>query len=71
MVKQLCILGSTGSIGTSTLDVVARLGAPYRILALSANRNTELFLKQVHQFKPRFAAVLDPASYEILKPQMQ
>ena len=68
--KNIIVLGSTGSIGTSTLDVVARLGAPYRILALSANRNTELFLKQVHQFKPRFAAVLDPASYEILKPQM-
>ncbi len=68
--KNIIVLGSTGSIGTSTLDVVARLGAPYRILALTAHRNTELFLAQVHQFKPRFAAVLDPESYGILKPQM-
>ncbi|MBO5011439.1 MAG: 1-deoxy-D-xylulose-5-phosphate reductoisomerase [Elusimicrobiaceae bacterium] len=68
--KQIVILGSTGSIGTSSLDVIARLGEEYRVLGLSANNNTELFLKQIHRFKPRFAAVLNPASYEKIKDQI-
>ena len=68
--KNLVILGSTGSIGTSALAVVARLGTDYKVLALSANNNTELFLKQLHAFKPRFAAVLNPESYEKIKDQI-
>lgn len=68
--KNLVILGSTGSIGTSALDVVVRLGTDYKVLALSANNNTELFLKQLHTFKPRFAAVLNPESYEKIKDQI-
>ena len=68
--KNIVILGSTGSIGTSALDVIARLGKDYRVMALSANNNTELFLKQLHSFKPRFAAVLNPQSYEKIKNQM-
>ena len=68
--KNIVILGSTGSIGTSSLDVIARLGKEYRVIALSANNNTDLFLKQLHTFKPRFAAVLNPASYEKIKDQV-
>lgn len=68
--KQIVILGSTGSIGTSALDVISRLGNDYQVLGLSANNNTDLFLKQLHAFKPRFAAVLNPASYEKIKDQM-
>lgn len=68
--KQIVILGSTGSIGTSALDVISHLGPGYRVLALSANNNTDLFLKQLHAFKPRFAAVLNPQSYEKIKDQV-
>ena len=68
--KNIVILGSTGSIGTSSLDVIARLGEEYRVLGLSANNNTDLFLKQIHAFKPRFAAVLNPDSYEKIKDQI-
>ncbi len=68
--KNIVILGSTGSIGTSALDVVERLGKNYQVLALSANNNTDLFLKQLHTFKPRFAAVLNPVSYEKIKAQV-
>ncbi len=68
--KQIVILGSTGSIGTSSLDVIARLGPGYNVLALSANKNTDLFLQQIHHFKPRFAAVLDAESYEKIKDQV-
>lgn len=68
--KNIVILGSTGSIGTSALDVIARLGKDYRVMALSANSNTELFLKQLHSFRPRFAAVMSPESYEKIKDQI-
>lgn len=68
--KQIVILGSTGSIGTSALDVISRLGEDFQVLGLSANNNTDLFLKQIHAFKPRFAAVLNPASYEKIKDQI-
>ena len=68
--KNIVILGSTGSIGTSALDVISRLGEEYRVLGLSANNNTDLFLKQIHAFKPRFAAVLNPASYDKIKDQI-
>lgn len=68
--KNIVILGSTGSIGTSSLSVMEGLGPDYRVLALTANRNTDLFLQQINTFKPRFAAVLDPAAYETLKTQM-
>ena len=68
--KNIVILGSTGSIGTSSLDVIARLGPDYKVLGLSANRNTDLFLQQIHTFQPRFAAVLDPESYQKIKDQI-
>lgn len=68
--KNIVILGSTGSIGTSSLDVIARLGKNYHVMGLSANRNTDLFLQQIRTFKPRFAAVLDEQSYEKIKDQI-
>lgn len=68
--KNIIILGSTGSIGTSSLSVISALGPDYRVLGMSANRNTELFLKQIHMFKPRFAAVLDAQAYDTLKSQI-
>ncbi len=68
--KNIVILGSTGSIGTSALDVIARLGTGYQVLALSANNNTDLFLKQLHTFHPRFAAVLNENAYQKIKDQI-
>lgn len=68
--KNIVILGSTGSIGTSSLDVIARLGPRYKVIGISANNNTDLFLKQIHSFHPRFAAVLNPESYEKIKDQI-
>lgn len=68
--KHIVILGSTGSIGTSALDVISRLGQDYQALGLSANNNSDLFLKQLHAFKPRFAAILNPAAYEKIKNQV-
>ncbi len=57
--QNLTVLGSTGSIGTSTLDVVARHPDKYRITALTANRQVDLLFRQCVQFKPAFAVLLD------------
>ena len=57
--QQLTVLGSTGSIGTSTLDVVARHPEKFRIFALTANSQVDLLFRQCMQFKPRYAVLLD------------
>ncbi|KAB1437670.1 1-deoxy-D-xylulose-5-phosphate reductoisomerase [Candidatus Galacturonibacter soehngenii] len=56
--KKLSILGSTGSIGTQTLDVV-RENADLHITALAAGSNIELLEKQIREFKPQYVAVWD------------
>ena len=55
--KTLSILGSTGSIGVSTLEIVAAHPDRFRIAALTAGRNLELFARQIRQFSPAIAAV--------------
>lgn len=65
--SSLTVLGSTGSIGTSTLDVVARHPDKYRIVALTACRQDELLFEQCRRFKPRFAVLLDEAAAARLK----
>jgi len=60
--QRLTILGSTGSIGTSTLDVVTRHPDKFRIVALTANSQVELLFRQCQQFKPRYAVLLDEAA---------
>ncbi len=57
--QHITILGSTGSIGTSTLDVVARHPDRFRIVALTANSQVDLLFRQCQQFKPGFAVMLD------------
>jgi 1-deoxy-D-xylulose-5-phosphate reductoisomerase len=60
--QGLTILGSTGSIGTSTLDVVARHPDKFQIVALTANRQVDLLFQQCLQFKPLYAVLLDDAA---------
>jgi 1-deoxy-D-xylulose-5-phosphate reductoisomerase len=57
MKQRLTVLGSTGSIGTSTLDVVARHLDRFEVFALSAATQVNLMLAQCAQFKPRFAVM--------------
>ncbi len=57
MVK-LAVLGSTGSIGTQTLDVAAKYPERWDITALAAYSNTDLLFRQIRQFHPRFAALV-------------
>jgi len=58
-VTYLTLLGSTGSIGTSTLDVVRRWPERFGIYALVAGRNVQLLAQQIAEFKPRVAVVAD------------
>ena len=64
--QRLSILGSTGSIGVSTLDVVARHADRFEVFALTANRQWQRLLDQCRQFKPRYAVLLEPAAASAL-----
>ena len=57
--KKLSILGSTGSIGVNTLDVVASHPSEFAITALAAGRNIALLKTQIERFRPRLVAVFD------------
>jgi 1-deoxy-D-xylulose-5-phosphate reductoisomerase len=56
-VKAITLLGSTGSIGTQTLDIVAQYPDQFRIIGLAAGNNVELLAQQVRQFRPEIVAI--------------
>jgi len=58
-VKQLAVLGSTGSIGQQTLEVVRALPHKFHIVGLAAGKNITLLAKQINEFKPRFVYYQD------------
>src|SRR5207245_5347730 len=66
-IRCITLLGSTGSIGRSALDVVARHPERFRILALAAHSQWERLLEQCRQFRPRFAALLDASAADCLR----
>ena len=76
-VKRLAILGSTGSIGQQTLEVVRALPHRFQVVGLAAGKNVDLLTRQINEFKPRFAycedkgapARLAGAEYELLSPE--
>jgi len=55
--KPIAILGSTGSVGVTTLDVVARFSDRFRVVAMAAGRNLELLVAQVRRFRPELVSV--------------
>ena len=64
--RNLTILGSTGSIGINTLDVVARHPDRFSVVALAANKSAKKMLEQCRYFNPGYAVLLDQASAEWL-----
>ena len=70
MVKQLCILGSTGSIGTQTLDVVRAYPERYGVYALCANRSIDLLVAQAKEFHPEVVCIADESLYEAISSQL-
>lgn len=67
MKKQICILGSTGSIGTQALDVIAQHADKYEVYCLTANTRVELLAQQARQFNPAAVVVADENRYQQLK----
>lgn len=65
--QNITILGSTGSIGRSTLDVVGRHPDRFSVLALSANSSHEVLFEQCERYRPKYAVMLDQSSAAILR----
>jgi 1-deoxy-D-xylulose-5-phosphate reductoisomerase len=70
-VKALSVLGSTGSIGTQTLEIVEEFPQRFRVVALTAGRNLALLCKQVQRHQPEVVALADPALLSELRERLQ
>jgi len=66
-VKAITLLGSTGSIGTQTLDIVSEHPDQFRIVGMAAGRNVELFAQQIRTFRPEIVAICDESKLAELK----
>ena len=65
--KQIAILGSTGSIGTQTLDVVRQHPEEFSVFALSAHRSLDLLIQQALEFNPAVVCIADESLYQPLR----
>lgn len=68
--RRITILGSTGSIGTSALDVVRHYPERFEVVGLAANANIELLAQQVREFRPKYVAVANRDAARKLSEQM-
>ncbi len=69
--KRLSIIGSTGSLGTQTLNVVRRYSDRFQVVALAAGKNTELLLEQAREFKPLVVSITDESKIPLLKNELE
>ena len=69
--QRLTILGSTGSVGVNTLDVVARHRDRFEIVALTARHRTDVLFDQCFKFRPRIAVLLEPAAAQELQRRLR
>lgn len=69
--QGITILGSTGSIGQSTLDVIARNSDRFKVVALAAQKNVKILFQQCQQFNPEYAVLSDHNAAEELKSQIK
>ena len=69
--KRIAILGSTGSIGTQALEVIAELPDLYEVYALTANNRVELLIEQARRFMPDAVVVANEAKYQQLKEALE
>lgn len=68
--QGVCILGSTGTIGVNTLDVVRRHPQRYHVVALTAQQSVEALFKQCVEFKPEYAVLVDKLAAQRLSEQL-
>ena len=69
--QRLAILGATGSVGASTLDVVGRHPGRFEVIALTANAQYERLLAECRRFTPRYAVLADPAAARTLEQRLR
>jgi 1-deoxy-D-xylulose-5-phosphate reductoisomerase len=69
--KGISILGSTGSIGVNTLDVIQRFSDKFRVIGLGAGRNVDLLRKQVLQFRPQIVSVAESVCTDELRADLK
>ncbi len=69
--RNISLLGSTGSIGTQTLEVARQNPDDFCIVGLSCRSNVDLLFEQIKEFKPRIAAMTDEASAMMLKERLE
>ena len=67
MKKKIAILGSTGSIGRSTLSIVEKDRKKFQVVLLSANSNYSKIIKQIKKFKPKFFVINNQDVYKKIK----
>ena len=65
--RTITVLGSTGSVGRSTLDLVSRNPERYAVEALTANVNETLLAEQARRFRPRLTVIAEQSRYPALK----
>lgn len=71
MAKQgICVLGSTGTIGVNTLDVISRHPEKYKVIALTANQADEKLYQQCIEFKPQYAVLVNEDAAQRLKQKL-
>ena len=68
--KKISVLGSTGSVGTQTLEVIDYLEDEWEVIALSAYSNIKLLEQQIKKFKPKYAVVIENKSAALLKDRL-
>jgi 1-deoxy-D-xylulose-5-phosphate reductoisomerase len=68
--KSIAILGSTGSIGVSTLEIIAAFPERYRVVSLTADSNTALLKKQISRFTPQVVALADESAAQQLRDEI-
>ena len=68
--RRISVLGSTGSIGVNTLDVIARHPDQFQVYALAANSSVDAMVAQCQAFEPRYAVMMEEAAAELLRQQL-
>src|SRR4029079_16391286 len=66
-VRSVTVLGATGSVGMSTVDLLKRGNGKYRVEAVTAHKNAKQLAQLARELNARFAVVADPSAYEELK----
>lgn len=69
--KNICILGSTGSVGTQAIDLIRNRKSEYNLVAISGNSNIDLLYAQAVEFRPSYIVVMDSNVYNILNEKLK